>query len=82
MVITLKLSKDLNKITLEELISSLRSHEIELEEDEPKKKGKSIALKSNKKSESKAFQVLEETSGDSSSDEDKLSLLSKIINQL
>lgn len=35
MVITLKLSKDLNKITLEELISLLRSHEIELEEDEP-----------------------------------------------
>lgn len=82
MVTTLKLSKDLNKISLEELISSLRSHEIELEEDEPQKKGKFIALKSNKKSESKAFQVVEESSGESSSEEDELSLLSRRINQL
>lgn len=43
---TLKESKDLNKTTLEELISSLRSHEIELEEDYPQKKIKSMALKS------------------------------------
>ncbi|KAI5436385.1 hypothetical protein KIW84_022748 [Lathyrus oleraceus] len=35
MVISLKLSKDLNNISLEELVSSLRNHEIELEEDEP-----------------------------------------------
>ena len=33
MVTALKLAKDLNKVTLEELISSLRSHEIELNED-------------------------------------------------
>lgn len=46
MVIALKLSKDLNNISLEELISSLESHEIELEEDEPQKKNKSVALKS------------------------------------
>ena len=31
MVIALKLSKDLNSISLEELVSYLRSHEIELE---------------------------------------------------
>lgn len=55
MVTVSKLSKDLNKITLEELISSLRIHEIELEEDDPQKKGKSVALKSNKKSESKVL---------------------------
>ena len=48
MVIALKLAKDLNKISLEELVSSLRSHEIDLEEDEPQKQGKSLALKSNK----------------------------------
>lgn len=82
MVTALKLSKDLNKISLEELISSLRSHEIELEEDETYKKGKSIDLKSNKKSESKAFQVIEESSGESSSEDDELSLLSRRINQL
>ena len=46
MVTALKLSKDLNNISLEELISSLRSHEIDLKEDEPKKKRKSVALKS------------------------------------
>lgn len=81
MVTELKLSKDLNKITPEELISLLRSHEIELEEDEPQKKGKFVALKSNKKSESKALQVLEESSEESSS-EDELSLLSRRINKL
>ena len=46
MVTTLKLSKDLNNISLEELVSSLRSHKIELEEDDPQKKIKSVALKS------------------------------------
>ena len=46
MVTTLKFSKDLNNISLEELVSSLKSHEIELEEDEPQKKIKSVALKS------------------------------------
>ena len=40
MVTALKLSKDLNNISLEELVSSLKSHEIELEEDEPQKKKK------------------------------------------
>ena len=45
MVTTLKLAKDLNTISLEKLISSLKSHDIELEKDEPQKKGKSLALK-------------------------------------
>ena len=49
MVTTFKVSKDLNGISLEELISALRSHEIELDEFEPQKKGKSVALKSTKK---------------------------------
>ena len=65
MVTTLKLAKYLNNISLEELISSLRSHEIELEEDEPQNKGKSSALKSNKNYDSKAFQAEEENSGGS-----------------
>lgn len=82
MVTALKLAKDLNKVTLEELISSLRSHEIELNEDEPQKKNKSVALKSRIKSESKALQVLEESSAESSEDEDEMSLLSKKLNQL
>ena len=49
MVTALKLAKDLNKISLEELVSSLRSHEMELEEDDPQKQGNPLALKSNKK---------------------------------
>ena len=82
MVTALKLAKDLNKITLEELISSLRSHEIELEADEPQKQGKPLALKSNRKFESKVLQAVEETSDGSSSEEDELSLLSRRVNQL
>lgn len=46
MVIALKLSKDLNNTSLEELVSSLRSHVIELNENGPKIKSKFIALKS------------------------------------
>ena len=34
-VTSLKLAKDLNSISLKELVSSLRSQEIKLEEDEP-----------------------------------------------
>ena len=45
-VTALKLAKDLNNISLEELVSSLRSHKIELEEDKPQKRDKFIALKS------------------------------------
>lgn len=57
MVTTLKLSKDLNNTSFEELVSSLRSHEIELEEDEPKRKSKYVALKSSRRSEkTKSFQ--------------------------
>lgn len=51
MVTTLKSSKDLKNTSLEELVNSLRSHEIELEEDEPKRKRKFIALKSSGRSE-------------------------------
>jgi hypothetical protein len=45
MVTALKVSRDLNNTTLEEIISSLRSYEIELEADEPRKKVKYVALK-------------------------------------
>ena len=55
MVTAFKVSKDLNNVSLEELISALRSHEIELDEHEPQKKGKSLALKSIKKFNTNAF---------------------------
>jgi hypothetical protein len=54
MVTTIQEAKDLNKLSLENLMSSLKSHEIELIGDEPAKKSKSIALTSKKKS-AKAF---------------------------
>ena len=53
---TIEEARDLNKLGLEDLISSLKCHEIGLSEDEPGKKSKSIALKSKGKS-SKAFKV-------------------------
>lgn len=49
MFTTLKVSKDINNTTLEELVSSLRIHEIKLEEDVPQRKGKYMALKSKGK---------------------------------
>lgn len=58
MVTALKLLKDLNNISLKELVISLRSHEIELEEDEPKRKRMFVAPKYLEKSEkTKAFQA-------------------------
>lgn len=79
MVTAFKVSKNLNNITLEEHVSSLRSCEIELEEVEPLKKGKFVALKSNCKSKkTKAFQAEEEESDE----EDEALLLSKRISQL
>src|ERR1044072_6269169 len=82
MVTALKMAKDLNKISLEELISSLRSHEIELHEDEPQRKVKSVALKSSSRK-GKALQAEEESEdSEESSEEDVLSLISRRINHL
>lgn len=50
MITVLKLSNDLNNTSLEELASSLKSHEIELEEDDPKRKRRYVTLKSLGKS--------------------------------
>ena len=85
MVTVLKLAKDLNNTSLEELVSSLRNHEIELEQDEPQKKVKSIALRSVRRSEkSKALQAeeIEDSEEDSDDEEDELSLLSRRVNHL
>ena len=83
MVTTLKLAKDLNIISLEELVISLRSHEIKLEDDEPQKQDKPLALKSNKY-ETKFLQEKTEAENyrESSSEEDELFFLSRRINQL
>ena len=78
-------AKDLDTLGLEELISSLMSHEIELSSDEPQKKLKSVALPSISVS-SKALiaKVVESEAEESSvdnqeegSDDDFFALLSK-----
>ncbi|WJX12733.1 hypothetical protein P8452_03195 [Trifolium repens] len=78
-------AKDLDKLGLEELISSLMSHEIELSSDDPQKKLKSVALPSILVS-SKALKakVVESEAEESSidnqeegSDDDFFALLSK-----
>jgi len=45
MVTAITQAKDLNSMALEDLIGTLRAHEVLLEEDKPSKKGKMIALK-------------------------------------
>src|SRR4051812_36355853 len=83
MVTAFKIAKNLNEVSLEELISALRSHEIELDANEPQKKGKSIALKSNTKKCTNAFQAREEDPEESESEEeDELSVISRRLNQL
>src|ERR1044072_1343583 len=76
------MAKDLNQISLEELISSLRIHEIELQEDEPQRKVKSVALKSSSRK-AKALQAEEESEdSEGMSEEEELSLISRRINLL
>ncbi|RDY05143.1 hypothetical protein CR513_11057, partial [Mucuna pruriens] len=61
-VTTLSVSKDVKKIPMEELLGTLKVHEIELNEDEGHRKGMSIALKAQKAfkgSPSKAFKIEE-----------------------
>src|SRR3954468_17601623 len=83
MVTAFKIAKNLNEVSLEEFISALRSHEIELDANEPQKKGKSIALKSNFKKCTNAFQAREEDPEESESEEeDELSMISRRVNQL
>lgn len=84
MVNALKLVKDMNNTSLEELISSLRSHVIEVKKVEPHKGGKFIALKCVRKSgKTKALQVEEEEdSAEYFDEEDELSLLFRKIYQL
>ncbi|RDX75498.1 hypothetical protein CR513_44607, partial [Mucuna pruriens] len=58
----IKILQNLKKLPMEEILGTLKVHEIELNEDEGRRKGKSIALKAQKapkRSSSKAFKVEE-----------------------
>jgi len=76
-------AKDLNTLSVEDLVSSLKVHEISLNEHEPAKKSKSIALPSKGKS-SKALKVIEseEESHDGDSDEDPAEMMAMLSNRL
>jgi len=63
-------AKDLNTLSVEDLISSLKCHEIDLNEHEPIKKPKSIAQKSRGKS-TKALKALESEEESTSEDSDE-----------
>jgi len=78
-------AKDLNTLSVEDLISSLKCHDIGLNEHEPIKKPKSIALKSRGKS-SKALKALESeeesTSEDSDEDPETVQKMAMLSNKL
>ena len=76
-------AKDLNTLSVEDLVSSLKVHEISLNEHEPTKKSKSIALPSKGKS-SQALKVVdsEEESPDGDSDEDPTEKMVMLSNKL
>jgi len=77
-------AKDLNALSVEDLVSSLKVHELSLNEHEPAKKSKSIALPSKGKS-SKALKVIEseeEESPDGDSDEDPAEMMAMLSNRL
>jgi len=81
-------AKDLNTLSVEDLVSSLKVHEMSLNEHESSKKTKSIVLPSKGKS-SKALKVIEseEESPDRDSDEDpavveKMAMLSNKLQYL
>jgi len=76
-------AKDLNTLSVEDLVSSLKVHQISLNEHEPAKKSKSIALPSKRKS-SKALKVIEseEESPDGDSDEDPAEMMDMLSNRL
>jgi len=76
-------AKDLNTLSVEDLISSLKVHEIGLNDHELAKMNKSIALPSKGKS-SKALKVIEsqEESLDGDSDEDPTEKMAMLSNKL
>jgi len=76
-------AKDLNTLSVEDLVNSLKVHEIGLNEHEPAKKVKSISLPSKGKS-SKAFKVIEseDESPDGDSDEDPIEKMAMLSNKL
>jgi len=76
-------AKDLNTLSVEDLVSSIKVHEISLNEHEPAKKSKSIVLPSKGKL-SKALKFIEseEESTDGDYDEDPAEMMAMLSNRL
>ena len=74
-------AKNLNTLSVEDLISSLKCHEIGLNEHEPIKKPKYIALKSRGKS-SKALKALESEEESTSGDSEIVQKMAMLSNKL
>lgn len=80
---TFKVLRDFNITTQKKLISSIRSHVIEIKEENPKKKGKPVDLKSKSKPKKfKGLQAKKEESEEDYEEEDELYLLSRRVNNL
>ena len=83
-VTAIKEAKDLNTLSVEDIVSSFKVHELSLNEHESAKKSKSLALPSKGKS-SKAPKVIEfeeEESPDGDSDEDPAEMMAMPSNRL
>lgn len=81
-ITTISETNDLNTLNLEELISSLRSHEIELAGDEPKKKQPPLVFESKQKMVLQATTELEDNDSDDqnmNSQDEELAFISKKI---
>nr|KYP41253.1 hypothetical protein KK1_037375 [Cajanus cajan] len=85
-VIALKASKNLKKLSLEELIGLLKVYELELQQDDARRKQKSIALTKSTPSSSKALRAKEvsyESCGEETCDSDEeISFLSRRIHSM
>nr|XP_027191123.1 uncharacterized protein LOC113787012 [Cicer arietinum] len=80
MVTAISQAKNLESLPLEELIGTLRAHEIVLQEDKPVKKGKAIALKVSQ--EKITVPVEEESEENEQGDADEIALLTRRIQRM
>ncbi|MEX5523331.1 hypothetical protein ABFV50_32535, partial [Bacillus cereus] len=82
LITSLELTRDVDQMSLEELISILKCYELKRAEHQDQKK-KSIALKS-KSEKAKALQAEDDESDEASedSDEDELTLISRRLNRI
>lgn len=87
MVTAITQAKDSNVLALEDLIGTLRAHEVLLQEDKPNKKGKMIALKASENNlDESSSQVEEEETEEEQmiqeEAEDELALITKKVQRM